>query len=237
MSTEVTNKITPTLHPDTVKSIVDEYDEDTEAVLAPTMTAFSEAYEGLRQVHDAREKAKTNPSWTEAEQVMRTQDLADKVMAKVTRTFDNVRGNLVRGIASLEEQLSQPVESKASGSIAAEVRAHLKGLPSGERMSVLREAINSGDHTVATAALGAPAMLSGLDANMAKVLLREYHTKHQPQMAKRLAALTAARDKIERDAGKLFPAMEKAVGMAPHKVKALREARSAAEAAFILKDA
>ncbi|MFC3162443.1 hypothetical protein [Ciceribacter thiooxidans] len=236
MSTEISTQITPALHPDNVMEI-EGYDTDTAPFLAPTMTAFSEAYEGLRQVHTAREKAKTNPTWNEAMQVIHTQDLADKVMTRITRTFDTTRANLEKSIAHLEGELSQPVESKAAGSIAAEVRAHIKGMPTGERMKVIQQAINEGDHIVATAVFGAPAMLSGLGADMQKVLIRVYHERHNPEVAKRLKAMQGAKSMIEDRGGLVFKAMEKAVGAQPHKVKALREAKNAAEQAFILKDA
>lgn len=236
MSTEVSMKITPSLHPDNVKHI-EGYDEDTAPVLAPTMTAFSEAYEGLRLVHTARDKARTNPTWNTEMQVIHTQDLADKVMAKITRTFDATRANLEKGIAHLEGELSKPVESKAAGSIAAEVRAHIKGLTSEERMKVLQQAIDDGDHIVATAVLGAPAMLSGIGPKMQHTLTRFYHERHNPAVAKRLKAMQGAKAMIEERAGLVFSAMETAVGSPPHKVKALREAKNAAEQAFILKDA
>ena len=40
MSDNISIHVTPALHPDNVKSI-DGYDADTEAVLAPTMTAWT----------------------------------------------------------------------------------------------------------------------------------------------------------------------------------------------------
>ncbi len=235
MSTEISTQITPALHPDNVMQI-EGYDSDTAPILAPTMTAFSEAYEGLRQVHTAREKAKTNPTWNEAMQVIHTQELADKVMARITRTFDATRTNLEKGIAHLEGELTKPVESKAAGSIAAEVRAHMKGLPTAERMKVIQQAIAEGDHVTSTAILGAPPFLSGIGADMQKTFTRIYHERHNPQVAKRLKAMQAAKVMIEDRGGLVFKAMEKAVGTQPYKVKALREAKNAAEQAFILKD-
>lgn len=236
MPTEIDIKITPALHPDNVKEI-DGYDDDTAPVLAPTMTAFDEAYQGIGAVLNAREKAKTNPTWNEAQQVIHTQDLADKVLSKITRGFDSVRGRLVQGIEHLEKELSAPVESKAAHVVATEIRAHVKGLTTDKRMALVRQAIDEGDHITATAVLGAPAYLSGLDPKMQAVLLRQYHERHNPAMAKRLKAMIGAREMIERNAPLVFGQMEKAVGMAPHKVKRLRDAKNAAEQAFILKDA
>lgn len=235
MADNIDSRVTPALHPDNVKS-VEGYDAETEVVLAPTMTAFSEAYEGLRKVHDNREAAKRNPTWNEAQQVIMTQDFADKVFARVSKAMDSTRLNLEKGIAHLEQELSQPVENKATHFVGSEIRAHIKGLPIGERLSVIRQAIVDGDHVVASAALGAPAMLSGIDPKMQKVLTRQYHEHHNPQMAKRLKAMQGAKALIEERGGLVFKEMEKAVGMRPDKVKALRDAKNTAEQAFILKD-
>lgn len=236
MPTDISIQITPSLHPDNVLKI-DGYDSDTAPIVAPTMTAFSEAYEGLRKIHDAREKARSNPTWNDVQQIVMTQDFADKVMAKVTRGFDATRANLEKGIAHLEGELSKPVESKAAGSIAAEVRAHIKGLPTGERLSVIRQAISEGDHSVALAVLGAPAMLSGIAPDMQKALTRVYHERHNPELTKRLKVMQGAKAMIEDRAGLVFKEVEKAVGMRSDKVRALRDARNAAEQAFILRDA
>ncbi|CAN7285224.1 hypothetical protein LJR251_001367 [Rhizobium rhizogenes] len=234
---DVDIRVSPSLHPDTVMQIDGYGDDDTVAVLAPTMTAFSEAYEGLRKIHDAKAAADRNPTWNDAQKVVVTDDYAQKQFARIAKGFDVTRANLEKGIASIEQELSKPVESSAANVIAAEVRAHIKGLSTGERMTVIRQAINDGDHAVATAVLGAPAMLSGIDQQMQKVLSRQYHERHNPQTAKRLKVMKAAKAMIEERGGLVFKEMEKAVGMRPDKVKALRDAKNASEAAFIIKDA
>ncbi len=237
MSDNIDTRVTLSLHPDNVKK-VEGYDDDTAHLLAPTLTAFSAAYEGLKQIHNARAAAGKNPTWNEASVLIQTQDFADKVLDKITRNFDGVRTNLVKGISAMEAELSRPVESKAAHTIATEIRAHLKSLPKGsERTEVIRQAIVEGDHIVVAAALGAPAMLSGIDPAMQKVLTRVYHEHHNPQTAKRLKAMQGARDMIESKAGLVFTEMEKAVGASPHKVNALRKYKNASEQAFILKDA
>lgn len=234
MATAIDTRISPALHPDNVKEIEGYGDADIASILAPTMTAFSEAYEGLRSVHNARDKARLNPTWNEAAAVIHTQDLADKVFARVAKGFDATSANLQRAISHIEKELSQPVEAKAAQGIASEIRAHLKGLRTDERMTAIREAIASGDHLVATSVLGAPAMLSGFDPKMQAVLLRQYHERHNPHSTKRLKAMQAAKAMIDEHSGKMFRELEKAVGMAPHKVQALRAAKTEAEKAFVL---
>jgi hypothetical protein len=236
MSTEVNSLVSPSLHPDNVKALPD-YDDDTAAVLAPTETAFSEAYEGLLKVHDAREKAKTNPTWNEAQQVIHTQELADKVFARVAKAMDGTRANLEKGIAHLEQELTQPVTSRAAAPIAAEIRAHVKSLPTSKLHSFIQNAIDTDDHDTVTAVLGAPPYLSGLTPEFQKTYLRFYRERTEPDKAKRLRAMQGAKAMIEERGGLVFKELEKAVGMPPHKVKKLREAKTAAEQAFVLKDA
>jgi hypothetical protein len=233
MSDNIDIRVTPALHPDNVKEI-EGYDSETEAILAPTVTAFDEAYRGIAKVHDARDKAKTNPTWNEAQQIIATDDLAQKEFGRIAKGFDSVRGNLEKGIGSIEKELSAPVESKAAHTVAGEIRGHLKGLTTDERMKAIREAIDEGDHATATAALGAPAMLSGLDKKMQAVLTRMYHERHNPGLAKRLKAMQGAKVMIEERGGLVFKELEKAVGAPQHKARALRDAKTAAEKAFVM---
>jgi hypothetical protein len=111
---EVSTLVTPSLHPQTVASLED-YDDDTKGELAQVVTAFDTAYKGVAQVFEAREKAKQNPAWTEAAQVIMTQEFADKVFAKVAGGFDKVSRNLTSGIAVLEKELSGPMDTAAAG--------------------------------------------------------------------------------------------------------------------------
>ncbi len=236
MSTSIDTRVTPALHPDNVKEI-EGYGEDTAMVVGPTATAFSEAYEGIRAVHDARDKAKTNPTWNEAQQIIHTDDFARKHLDRIARSFDSVRGNLEKGIASLEQELSQPVASRAAGPISTEIRAHVKALPTGKLHTFLQEALANGDHDTARAVLGAPPYLSGLTPEFQATYLRSYHERTSPDKAKRLKAMRGAKAMIEERAGLVFKELEKAVGAKPDQARRLREAKTAAEQAFILKGA
>ncbi|MEZ0002919.1 hypothetical protein [Sinorhizobium fredii] len=233
---EIDHRVSASLHPDNVKQI-NGYDDETAPVLAPTMTAFSEAYEGIRAVHNAREKAKTNPTWNEAQQIIATDDFAQKQFARIAKVMDSTRVNLEKGIEHLEKELSQPLESKAAQGIASEIRAHVKGLSMDKRHALIRGAIEQGDHMTVSAVLGTVPYLSGLDAQFQAIYTRQWNEKASPATAKRLRAMVGARELIEQRAGLVFGELEKAVGAPPHKAKALREAKTAAEKAFILKDA
>lgn len=233
MASDVDTRVTPALHPDNVKEI-DGYDTETALVLGPTVTAFSEAYEGIRSVHNAREAAKKDPTLNEAAQIIRVDDLAQKVFAKVARGFDAVLVNLDKGIAHIEGELSQPVKSQAAGTTANQIRDYARALPAGKVHGFIQEAMASGDHETLTAVLGAPAYLSGLTPEFKATYLRHYHAQNSPQLARRLKVFQGAKALIEERSGLVHSQLEAAVGAPPHKARALREAKTAADKHFVM---
>ena len=235
MTDNVDPRITPTLHPENVKNI-EGYDDQTAPYLAPTMTAFSTAYEGVRAVWSAKEAAAHNPTWNEAMQIIHTDDFAQKHFAKISKSFDVTRSNLEKGIAMLEQQLAAPIESKAAANISAEIRSYAKNLTTEERHKFLQQAIDEGDEKTVSAICGAPAYLSGLDANFQQLYVRFWNERTAPDLAQRLKAMKGAKQMIEERAGLVFKELEKAVGAPPHKAAALRQAKTNAEKAFILQD-
>lgn len=236
MADKISIDVTPSLHPDNVKALPD-YDSQTEAVLAPTMTAFDEAYQAVIAVHAAREAAKTNPTWNEAQVVIETDNLARRKTEQVTRTFDAVRGNLVKGIAHIDAELSAPISMKAAATVATEIRAFVRDMSTEAKHKFIQEALDNGDEVTVSSLLGAPPYLSGLTADFQKTYTRMWHKRTSPDMAKRLRAMVGAKEMIERNGPLLFGAMEKAVGAPPHKARALREAKTAAEKHFVMQSA
>jgi hypothetical protein len=230
---EISTKVSLSLHPDTVKALPD-YDDDTLPVLAPTVTAFDTAYQAVIAVHTAREAAKTNPTWNEAQQVIHTDDLARRKLEHVTKTFDSVRSNLVKGIEHIEAELTAPVTAKAAVTVATEIRAFVRDMDTAKRHQFIQDAMDNGDEQTVSSLLGAPPYLSGLTAEFQQTYTRMWREKTAPGMAKRLRAMTAAKDMIERNGPVIFSSMEKAVGAPPHKAKALREAKTAAERHFVM---
>lgn len=228
-------RITPSLHPGTVRAI--EGFNDHADFLAPVENAFSEAYEGVRAVLVAREKADRNPGWTDANRVIQVAGLADKQTAKITRTFDVAHKRLSETIAAYEKQLSKPLDASSGSSLAGEIRAYARTLPTGKRHELVEAAIAKGDSTTASALLGGPAYLSGITDAMRETYTTRWNSAVAPEVAARLKAMEAARQLVEQNAGKVFGQMADAVGATPDTVKALREAQSAAEQAVIMKDA
>ncbi len=235
MSEDVDIRITASLHPSNVQQ-VDGYDEETAPYLAAVETAFSEAYIGIGQVFTAREKAKSNPTWNESQQILATYDLSEKVFGRIARSMDAAKSRLDKGIAFIEGELAAPVTAKAAASVAAEIRSYAKGLETGKRMGFVQRAIADGDETTVSSLLGAPPYLSGLTGEMQAILTRQWHERNSPALAQRLKAMTGARDLIMDRGGLVFGELEKAVGCPPHKARQLRAAKSAAEKAFVLRD-
>lgn len=229
-------RITPSLHPQNVQEI-DGYDESTAPYLAPTETAFSEAYQRIASVFDARAQAAKNPTWNEAAQIIATDDFAHKNLERITRIFDGVRTNLDKGITHIEAQLTAPITSKAAQSIAAEVRSFVRSMDTEKRHGFIQEALDSGDDVTVTALLGAPAYLSGLTTEFQTTYTRMYHEQNAPEVAQRLRAMKGAKAMIEERAGLVFTELTRAVGAPANKAKRLREAKTASEKAMIMSDA
>ena len=110
----------------------------------------------------------------------------------------------------------------------------------GERQTFIRQAIDDGDKETVSALLGAKHYLSGMTREMQSILLRQWHTKHQPEKAARLKLMLSARDKLDRDSGKLLTEMQRAVGhltepKSQRRIYAseLRKQRDAAEKPFL----
>lgn len=229
----IDTRITPSFRPETVQAL-DGYDDDTSSILSGVESAFNEAYIGVGRVHDAREAAKTNPTWNEAQQVIATQDLADKLTGSLAKKFDSASASLTRVIEGLERDLSQPIEGKGVGAMSVEIRAHVKALPEGERMGFIQKAIESGDERTIGAVLGGVPYLSGITPEMSAVLLRLHHEKTNPRAAKQLRAAKAGLELLGQRGGLLFAEMERAVGDKQAKVQQLRAAKAKAEKSFVV---
>lgn len=236
MSEEVDTRITPSLHPANAREMED-YGEDTAPYLGQFETALSTAYIGLQDIHNAREAAAKDPTLNPAAQVLKTDDYARKVFGRITQSFDRAGANLDRSITALEQQLTAPIESKASHGISAEIRAFVKGLDTGERLTFLQQAIERGDEQSASSVLGAPSYLSGLNAETQATFVRLYHERTSPREAKQVRAMKAAKAILDDRAPLLFQQLDKAVGAPRGRINALRQAKTESERAFILRDA
>lgn len=231
MSESIDTRITPALHPINVQKL-ESYSDETVGVLAKTESAFAHAYEQLGKVFDASETVRADPTLTEAAAVLRIADYGDKAFTGMAKRFDDAAANLKTIVASIETELTAPVESKASSTLSAEIRAYAAKLPDGERISFVRKAITDGDTRTASAILGAPAYLSGLTGDMQAILTRQFHEHSNPLQAKRLKAAQAGLDLLGERAGLVFSQIAKAVGTDPKKVARYRAAAAKTAKAF-----
>jgi hypothetical protein len=231
MSVKLDTRVSLSLHPETVTKI-DGYSESTAVYIAPIRRLLEEAYTSIGSVFAAKDAAKKDPTLNDAARIIKADDMAQRVLAKLTRAFDSERKNLERGIAHIEAQLSAPVTAKAAHPIAAEVRAFVRAMPPTERVTFIRTAILNGDEVTGSSCLGVPAYLSGIDEKMRQVLLRTYHEHNAPEEAAKLKVMQSAKALIEERGGLLFSELEKAVGAQPHEVRRLREAKAQSDKAF-----
>jgi hypothetical protein len=146
------------------------------------------------------------------QRIIQLSKLAEKKLAQIAKGFDSTPVTLEKQIAHIETELTTPVESKAATGITAEIRAHVKSLPTGKLHDFIQQAVRERDHFTMTAVLGAPAYLSGLNAEFQKIYLRSYHEHTSPELAQRLRVMQSAKTLIEERAGFVFQELEKAVG-------------------------
>jgi hypothetical protein len=233
MVDNIDTRITPALHPLNVQEL-EGYSEETAGILAMTESAFAHAYQQLSRVFDASEAVRSDPTLTEAAAVVRIADYGDKAFTGMAQRFDAAAANLKTIVASIETELTAPVESKASSTLSAEIRSYVAKLPDGERMSFVMKAIKDDDTRTASAILGAPAYLSGLTSDMQAVLTRQFHEHSNPLQAKRLKAAQAGLELIGGRANLVFSMIQRAVGCDHKKVARYRAAAAKTAKAFSL---
>ena len=229
---QLDTRITPSFQSANVRALP-EYDADTAAVFSTVESAFDVAYSTVSKIYEARDAAAEDPTLNESARLVAVADFADKVMERATKAFDCAHTTVRNTIAALEKALAEPVASKAAQTIAVEIRNYVRELKSGAGvMDFVLRAIDSGDHDTVSAVLGAPAYLSGITPEAQAVMLRMYHTKANPQTAKRLAPLKAAQEHLDSNAPLIHVQIEKAIGGDWRKVQMLRKSTNATKRAF-----
>lgn len=206
---EIHPNVSPSLHP----HLIDKLGAETEMfAISGVRDAFASAYASVAKVHTARDAAFDDPTLTKEAALLKADDLAERLLLQVTKSFDGARVTLAKAIQHTEAELATPVETQASAQIAKEVRDYVKGLSAGERITFVRGLIEKGDTKSASAVLGGPAFLSGLDDGMHGTLTRLFHEHNTPLTAKRLRAMHGAMEMLDRNAPLIFDEMQKAVG-------------------------
>ncbi len=229
----VDTNVSPSLHPQVVASLED-FDDDTSGHLDQVVQAFQAAYQAIGKVHSGREAIKTDPTLTEAAQVLRVADAAERTYREAASRFDKVTKNIEAGVALLEKELTTPLETRTSHPLSQEVRGYLRELKANGKspLDFVRQAIESGDSETVSAALGAPPYLSGLTPEMHAVLLRMHHERSNPIGAKRLRAMKGALELLGSNAPLLHNELQKAIGVPLHEVEKYRSAKARTDKAF-----
>jgi hypothetical protein len=178
-----------------------------------------------------------DPSRTEANVLLQVSKFAETHQEKVTKKFDAVLKTLDAQIKSREAMLSAPLKSAANSSVVAtEVRAHVKAMSPERRAAFLNERQQAGDTETLSMILGAQGFLSGMSDQERAARTRIFNETQNPQVTKQLKAMQAARDLIVTRGPLFLGQIEQAIGAQWRTIKRLREAHTAAEQAFIVKD-
>lgn len=231
MPTPIDSRITPTLHAETLKAL-DGFDDSTMPYIAPAIEALDDAYITLGKLADARDASKKNQAWTEGQQVLAVSEAANRHQHRLLKKFDGLVSTMDKQIAKFEEELSQPLESRAAVTISGEIRRYVKDMSVEDRHKFLQQAIDDADAITCSSVLGAPSYLSGLDAGMAKSYTRLWHEKMNPQASQRLKVIRGAKAHIEKSGALVVEQIEKAMGAKWATVNELRQGNDKALAAL-----
>jgi hypothetical protein len=223
---------TPSLHPANVEKL--EGIEGHEGYVRSAIDAFASIHGALQRLSDAREQAKKNGAWTEAQQILNVAAAAEKMQTAATLKFDTARKNLTDGIKSIEDMLNGPLAAKADNVLSSDIRKHLLRLPADKRAAEIERAIEEKELSVLQACLGAPPMLSGLSRELQQHYTRRYREATQPEQAQRLKVMRDALELVDKRAGLVFTETEKALGARWDVVKKLRTLDSDAQKALLL---
>lgn len=213
MSDEVDTRVSLDLHPGAVANLPGYGEEEVRAVLTGTEHVLWSAKTALAAIHDAKAGAATDPTLTEAAALLKVDDYATKRMTQVTQQWDKLSTTLENNIAEFQKELSAPIVAKASQMVSGEIRSHFKNLKVSERVSAVQAAIEAGDEVTCSSVFGAPAYLSGLSQEMHREFTRQWQERVNPLVAKRLRAVVAARDYVERTGPLVLREWHKAVGV------------------------
>lgn len=212
------------------KNITELPEYEAHAGYVPEVVGALEAMrDALAVVIDAREKVKKDPTLTQAAMALAVADYADGKMPTATRKLDAAMKVMDARIAEAEASLRIGIAGSATGSMASEVRAHVKAMKNGaERMKFMRGLIDSGDTESVAAVLKAKPFLSGLSDAEANLLLHDVNVAARPELPARIAFMKQARDHLERTSAPFILHMQRAVGVRAETVQRLRAAKKAA---------
>lgn len=176
------------------------------------VNALSSANIGLREIDTARQKAAKNQAFTEASRLILVSQFAEKTRDQWHSAIDKAQQYYSKLADSIDQSLSTPLEASAVGPLAAEIRAHVKGLSNEERGKFLGEALQARDVKTLQSILGAPGYLSGLVPTMTQHFTRLYREATAPEAVRKLALIRKVVGVLERAGPIAYAQTEKAMG-------------------------
>lgn len=192
--------------------------------------ALDAMHKTFSDVITAREKVKKDPTLTEPAMVLAVADYADRVFPPATTKVDAAFSAITKRIEEAEAQLHSGIPGASGGTMAAEVRAHVKALSNGtERMKFMRDRIAEGDTETVAAVLKAKPFLSGLNKAEADLLTHDVNVTAQPDLLPRIRLMKKALAHLERATQPLLNDMQRAIGVRHQTVTSLRAAKAAAK--------
>lgn len=230
---ETINIPSPTMDPGIVTSIKGAQDADVKMYVQPAVSALEAVFGAMQQIITARQAALSDSTLTEDGATLKIAAFAERLQTQATQRMDVAHTTLSKSIDEYEAMLRRPMEGQASaGPLAAEIRAHCKALSAGERAQFLADATKRQDTRTMAAILGAPSYLSGISDDTQHLYTELYNRAKAPEIAKRIAVLKEARERLEK-AGALFLLdVQRAGGFKWQKVQKLRAAKAQADKAF-----
>lgn len=216
------------LDPGNVTSLDDYIEGQVPAPVVVALDAFTALHGATAQVINARNELRGSDSLTQSQQVLALADLQNKLSASATRKADTALSALGQAIAADEQSLRQPMNENARGPFAAELRAVLRAMPVAERMKAIDRAIADGDSTLAGAVLGAPPLLSGIQAGTVAALAHKWHSARQPDTVRRLTMLRTVQDRLTKAGSHFVASYESVLGSRHDTVARLRAAKASA---------
>jgi hypothetical protein len=222
---------TPSTDPGAITGLAG-YDDDTRGAVAGVVNALGDLHKAQAQVIAARDAARSDVTLTDAAAALKVAAFADKVCEPATRKLDTAYKALEQSALQLEGDLKKSVGYAATGSFTAEIRAHVKGMSSSQRMQFLSEAVSRGDVVALGAVLGAPPYLSGLSAEIQAATLERHNLQRDPTGAKRLAFMRLAMEKVRMAGTAFLASREGLVGSRNATVRRLQEQQANAARPF-----
>lgn len=228
--------VSPTVNEANITSLPG-YSDATKGYVSDIQSTMKAAYTAVDSVITARKTVNADPSRTPKAKVLAVADVADKYDKQLQKMFENVWDSANKRIAHKQAELTKPIEEYAgAGTVAGEIRNHLKSLDRGERMSFLSSALERGDEKTLKSVLGAPSYLSGLSDVEHSHYVKLYHEKAHPEISAQINLMTAALEKLKQAHKVIRKEFEEAVGANHYEVTKLRAANSAAEEALVIKN-